>query len=75
MISLYRGACVTVETADHRRLPFRAVTAVVDGHDFPVVWVCSEKEWAAANSEGREPQALPWPVEAVELRENAKNTR
>jgi hypothetical protein len=75
MISLYVGAKVTVQTADNRRLPFRALSGVVDGHDFPVVWVCSEHEWEMANREQRSANGLPWPVEAVEVAENAKNTR
>jgi len=46
----------------HRR---RAVTGVVPGHDFPVVWIAPEDEWHLALSEGREPDAVPWPAEDV----------
>ena len=75
MLTVYSGAKVIVRTADDQRLPLRATSGVVDGHDFPVVWVCSEAEWERAKKEGRQPQDLPWPVEDVELRENAENTR
>ena len=43
----------------------RATTAVVPGTTFPVIWVCREEEWDAAQTEGREPDAVPWPAEDV----------
>jgi hypothetical protein len=43
-----------------------AVTNVVRGHRFPVVWVCAVEEWEQANLEEREPDAVPWPAEDVE---------
>ena len=43
-----------------------AVTTVVRGRSFPVVWVCAEEEWAMANQENREPDAVPWPAEDVQ---------
>jgi hypothetical protein len=43
----------------------RAVTEVVDGHDFPVVWVCREDEWALAAAQDRPPLAVPWPADDV----------
>lgn len=45
----------------------RAVTGVVAGEDFPVVWVCAEDEWLAAQEAAREPEGVPWPVEDVHL--------
>jgi hypothetical protein len=45
----------------------RAITGVVDGYDFPVVWVCTEDEWARYQSEGREPDRIPWPAEEVRV--------
>lgn len=44
-----------------------AVTGVVRGRRFPVVWVCAEKEWEIASRLGREPDAVPWPAEDVRL--------
>jgi len=75
MISLYKGARVIVRTADDRRLPFRALSGAVNGHDFAVVWVCNEREWELANKERREPNGLPWPLDAVEVAENAENAK
>lgn len=45
--------------------PRRAVTGVVDGMHFPVVWVCTDEEWAQARREDREPDGLPWPADDV----------
>lgn len=44
----------------------RAVTGVVEGATFKVVWVCKENEWRVARKEGREPDAVPWPAEDIE---------
>jgi pimeloyl-ACP methyl ester carboxylesterase len=51
--------------------PRRATTGVVDGRDFKVVWLCLEDEWASAQVEGTNPDALPWPAEDVELADHA----
>ncbi len=59
------GAEVLVRAATGDVLSKRAVTGVVDGYDFPVVWACREEEWNAAQRDGREPDALPWPAEDV----------
>jgi len=42
-----------------------ALSEVVPGHDFPVVWICRPEEWEAARLEGREPEGVPWPAEDV----------
>jgi hypothetical protein len=42
-----------------------AVTGVVRGRKFPVVWVCRTEEWDSALRERREPDAVPWPAEDV----------
>jgi hypothetical protein len=43
----------------------RAMGSPMQGHDFPVLWVCTEAEWERAQSEGDDPDGLPWPVTAV----------
>jgi hypothetical protein len=43
----------------------RAVTGVMEGQDFPVVWVSTEEEWHLAANEGREPEGIPFPAEDV----------
>jgi hypothetical protein len=59
------GDHVEVVDAEGERLPRRALSDVVDGADFPVVWVCREEEWVAATREGRAPEGVPWPAEDV----------
>lgn len=60
------GGLVTVETALGEHLKRRAVSSVVAGHEFPVVWVARLEEWEAAEREGREPDAVPFPAEDVQ---------
>ena len=67
MAMIYAGNMVTVITADGRRLQRRAFSGVVQGDDFPVVWVAREAEWQAAKAQVRTPQGLPWPAEDVEI--------
>jgi hypothetical protein len=59
------GDHVEVIDAEGERLSRRALSGIVDGEDFPVVWVCREEEWTAAKREGREPEGVPWPAEDV----------
>ena len=61
------GMHVIATTADDRELQRVAASEVVDGADFPVVWICTEEEWASAHFEGRDPAAWPWPAEDIEL--------
>jgi len=56
---------VLARTASGSVLTRRAITGTVMGDDFPVVWICREEEWEAANREGRSPEGVPWPAEAV----------
>lgn len=63
------GSPVRVRSATGELLARRAITGIVKGQDFPVVWVCREDEWEAAQSESRDPIAVPWPAEAVLLEE------
>jgi len=60
------GSRVIVRAADGERLTRRALTAVEMGSTFEVVWVCKDEEWEAATAEGREPEGMPWPADAVE---------
>jgi hypothetical protein len=67
MASIQAGMRVSVRDASGEWLRRRAVSGVEDGHDFPVVWVSREDEWAAAQEQGREPEAVPWPAEDVTM--------
>jgi hypothetical protein len=62
-----RGAVVLALNAFGQENPRRAITGVVKGGDFAVVWICSEGEWNAAEAEGREPDGVPWPAEDVRV--------
>jgi hypothetical protein len=61
------GSQVSVIDARGRELRKRALSSVVPGRDFLIVWVCREEEWQAAESEGRRPEGVPWPAEDVRL--------
>ncbi len=60
------GEVVTIINAFGEESPRVAVSNVLErGHDFPVVFVCREDEWLAAQEEDREPDTVPWPAEDV----------
>jgi len=75
MAEIKPGARVLARTSSDRMLNRRAITGIVQGMDFPVVWVCPENEWQAARTDGRPPDALPWPASAVQLDESAESQR
>lgn len=52
-------------TASGATVRMRALGGPVRGHDFPVVWLCTEKEWERADTTGDDPDGIPWPLEAV----------
>lgn len=62
MNSIQSGDHVVAVDAEGELLPRRALGGIVDGEDFPVVWVCREEEWDAAQRESREPEGVPWPA-------------
>jgi hypothetical protein len=61
------GDRVTARNAFGQENDRRAITAVIAGQDFAVVWVCGEEEWQAADRDGREPEGVPFPAEDVRL--------
>jgi hypothetical protein len=65
MAIIKRGAEIKVRDAKSQLLVRVALTSVIDGRDFPVVWVCDHEEWKAAQDEQREPVGIPWPANAV----------
>jgi len=69
MTPIEPGSMVTARTATGDSVTRRAVSGVVDGLDFPVVWIATEEEWAASQAEGRPADALPWPAEDVAVAE------
>ncbi len=66
MVEIVPGAQVQVRTADNRHVLYRATSGVERRRDSLVVWVCGEKEWEAAQAEGRKPRGIPWPAEEVQ---------
>jgi hypothetical protein len=66
-MEIKRGDQVVAAAADGVDRHLRALSGEEAGGDFAVVWVCTEKEWEAAEAEGREPQGVPWPAEDVRL--------
>ncbi|MCA1695853.1 MAG: hypothetical protein LC749_14595 [Actinobacteria bacterium] len=64
-----RGQRVTVVDAFGRELPKIALGSPELGEDFAVIWVSRPEEWEAAQREGREPDAVPWPIEDVTVLE------
>jgi hypothetical protein len=71
MDELQVGDLVIVVDADGAKRRKRALSPVVQGGSFSVVWACREEEWQAALAEGREPVGIPWPAEDVSLIEKA----
>jgi len=69
VVAIVPGMRVIAHSTFDGDLPRRAISGVVDGKDFPVVWVCKEGEWEEAREQGREPQGWPWPAEDVRRNE------
>jgi hypothetical protein len=55
------------ESVSNLSVALSTAPVIVRGEDFPVVWVAREEEWEAAQAEGREPNAVPWPADDVRL--------
>ena len=59
------GERVLARTALDEWVKMRAITGIVPGQDFPLVWVCDEQEWQASQAEHRAPRGDPWPADEV----------
>jgi hypothetical protein len=66
-MSIEPGTLVEATTASGTKVLMRAVGSPTRGRDFPVVWVCTEQEYERAHAEGDEPDALPWPLDALSV--------
>jgi hypothetical protein len=64
-MSIERGEAVDATTARGTMVRMRALGKPMRGHDFPVVWLCTEDEWDRAISTNDEPDGIPWPLDAV----------
>jgi hypothetical protein len=67
MAEIEHGAKVLASAADGTTRELRALGGAIAGGDFAVIWACSEREWQAADAEGREPVGIPWPADDVRL--------
>ena len=70
-VEIRRGTLLECETAGGGHVTMRALGGVVQGYDFPVVWVCTQEEYARAEAAGAEPDGIPWPASAVRVIEQA----
>ena len=61
------GVAVLVTDSKGRKHPKIALSAIVEGTDIQVVWVCRTEEWETSRKEGREAEGMPWPASDVEL--------
>lgn len=65
VMAIERGDVLHATTASGSEIRMRALGSPQRGADFPVVWVCTEDEWARSEREGDEADGLPWPVSAI----------
>ena len=68
-MTIQRGSRVLVRTAFDELVERRALSGVEAGVDFPVVWVCTEEEWAVVERGETSAEGDPWPAEDVSLAE------
>lgn len=60
------GDVLTVTTASGATAQMRATSEPMQGRDFPVVWVCTEEEYARLRHD-QDRQGIPWPLNAVKV--------
>ena len=65
------GTLLEVITASGEQAHMRALGGPMKGRDFPVVWVCTEREYAEAQATGKAAEGIPWPLDAVRPLETA----
>lgn len=59
------GTLVEAVTASGTPVHLRALGGPVKGLDFPVVWVCTEEEYAQGQQSGELVRGVPWPLDSV----------
>ncbi|HEV2071513.1 MAG TPA: hypothetical protein VGR26_17125 [Acidimicrobiales bacterium] len=69
------GTTVEARNAFGEAVAMVAVTAPQAGLDFPIVWVCSPEEYERAQAAGEEPEAIAWPLDALEFPASAGDRR
>ena len=69
------GTVVSATTAMGTKVTMRAVRPPEQGRDFPVVWVSTEEEFQRAVQAGDQPDALPWPLQAISVQAKRVSAR
>lgn len=64
-MSIDRGDVVEATTASGSVVRMRALGGPAQGHDFPIVWLCTEEAWQRAAANAQDPSGLPWPLDAI----------
>lgn len=59
------GMVLEARTAGGEEIQVRALGRPTKGHDFPVVWVCTEEEFQRARETDEEADGIPWPLDAI----------
>jgi hypothetical protein len=63
------GTQVEVVTALGEKVVMRALSGPEPGHDFEVVWVATEAEFAESERTEQDPDGIPWPSSALRVLE------
>lgn len=63
--SITPGMVLEARTAQGDWIRMRATGWPAPGRSFPVVWVCTEGDYAEAQATGEELRGIPWPLEDV----------
>ena len=64
------GSFLTCTTASGSEVTMRALGPVVQGMDFPVVWVCVPGEYKPGDAAPSWPGGVPWPLTALRAAED-----
>lgn len=69
-MDIHDGTFLACATAGGGEVTMRALGPVVQGVDFPVVWVCVPAEYEQAGTARNRPGGIPWPLTAVHVIED-----
>lgn len=65
VMAIESGTLVEAVTASGTTVLLRATGSPQQGRDFPVVWVCTQEEYARASAREEDVRGIPWPLDAV----------
>jgi len=61
------GMVLEAKTAGGEEIQVRALGRPIKGHDFPIVWVCTEDEFQRSQESDTEADGIPWPLDAIRV--------